>query len=129
MREIFQGQSLTRLLQGTAFGVALTLILGFGLGGWQLHSKAQKLATDTARSAVVVALTPICVDKFQRGADAVAELVKLKAADSWKQDRFIADGGWATFSGSSTPNYAVAEACAKDLVKETAIPAEKRAGK
>ena len=111
---MLQGDSLTRLLQGAAAGCAITLVLGFGWGGWQLHSKAQKMAQDKANAAVVAVLAPICADKFQHAAGASATLVKLKATDSWKQDTFVTDGGWATFPGSE-PNRNVAEACAKML--------------
>ncbi len=112
---MLQGDSLTRLLQGAAAGCAITLIVGFGWGGWQLHSKALKMAHDSANSAVVAALAPICADKFQHAAGAPATLVKLKATDSWKQDTFLVDGGWATFPGNAEPNRNVAEACAKML--------------
>jgi len=44
-----------------------------------------------------------------------ATLAELKATDSWKQDTFIAKGGWATFPGMEAPNNNVAEACAKML--------------
>ena len=111
---ILQGESLTRLLQGAAAGCIVTLILGFTWGGWQLQSKAQKMANDQATSAVVAALAPICADRFQRASDSKATLVKLKATDSWKQDSFVTDGGWATFPGNE-PNRYVAEACAKIL--------------
>lgn len=111
---ILQGIELTRLMQGTALGVGLTLAAGFGLGGWQLQSKAEKQAKDSVNSALVAVLAPICVEKFQRAADAKATLTALKATDSWKQDTFVEKGGWATFGGGE-PNRNVAEACAKLL--------------
>jgi len=40
---------------------------------------------------------PICVDNFQRAAAGKATLAELKGTDSWKQDTFIAKGGWARF--------------------------------
>src|SRR5271169_5887860 len=61
----YQGESLTRLLQGAAAGVIATLVLGFGWGGWMLGSTAKTLADSTANSAVVAAIAPICVDQFQ----------------------------------------------------------------
>lgn len=112
---MLQGEQLTRLIQGAVAGCAATLIVGFGWAGWQLQSKSQKLATDRANSAVVAVLAPICADKFQRAADSKATMVKLKATDSWKQDSFVVDGGWATFPGNAEPNRNVAEACAKML--------------
>jgi hypothetical protein len=111
---MLQGDSLTRLVQGAAAGCALTLLLGFGWGGWTLQSKAEKQARERATGAVITALAPICVDRFQRAADAKATLVALKAVESWKQDAFVEKGGWATFPGSE-PNRSVAEACAKML--------------
>ena len=111
---IIQGESLTRLLQGAGIGAVAAIILGFGWGGWQLGGTAEKIADERASSAVVTALTPICVDKFQHGADAKADLVALKATESWQRDSYVKKGGWATFPGSE-PNRDVAEACAKIL--------------
>ena len=114
---ILKGESLTRLLQGAAGGAVVAMIVGFGWGGWQLQSRAEKMADQRADNAVVAALAPICVDKFQHGADASAKLVALKATDSWQRDTFVAKGGWATFPGSE-PNQSVAEACAKMLSEQ-----------
>jgi hypothetical protein len=111
---ILKGDSLTRLMQGAACGALVAMIVGFSWGGWTLQSKAQKFADEKAEAAVVAALTPICVDKFERAADAKATLVALKAEDTWKRDTFISKGGWATFPGNA-PNRDVAEACAKIL--------------
>ena len=111
---ILKGDSLKRLMQGAAGGAVVAMIVGFTWGGWTLQSKAQKLADQKAEAAVVAALTPICVDKFERAADAKATLVALKAEDTWKRDTFISKGGWATFPGNA-PNRDVAEACAKIL--------------
>jgi hypothetical protein len=110
-----QGDSLTRLLQGALAGCVATLLLGFGWGGWQLQSKAQLWTDESVSSALVKALTPICVEKFQNGTDAKASLVALKATDSWKQDTFVEEGGWATFPGKAEPYSRVADACARIL--------------
>ena len=113
--KIFQGESLTRLIQGAVAGFLATVVIGFGWGGWTLGSTAMKMANQSANSAVVTALAPICVDKFQHAADAKATLVELKTIDSWKQDTFVEKGGWATFPGSESPNRNVAEVCARML--------------
>ena len=112
---IFQGESLTRLLQGAIAGFLATVIIGFGWGGWTLGNTATKMAEQSAKNAVVSALAPICVNNFQHAAAATATLAELKATDSWKQDTFIAKGGWATLPGMESPNSNVAEACAKIL--------------
>jgi hypothetical protein len=113
--KILQVESLTRLLQGAFAGFLATVVIGFSWGGWTLGSTAMKMANQSASSAVVTALAPICVDKFQHATEAKATLVELKAIDSWKQDTFVEKGGWATFPGTESPNRNVAEACAKML--------------
>jgi hypothetical protein len=112
---ILQGESLTRLLQGAFAGSLATTVIGFGWGGWTLGQTATKMAEQSANKAIVAALAPICVDKFQHTAEAKATLAELKTIDSWKQDTFVVKGGWATFPGVESPNRDVAEACAKML--------------
>ena len=83
----YQGESLKRLLQGVALGAFATLGIGFGWGGCMLGSTAKTLADSTASSAVVAAIAPICVDQFQRSADAANE------SDGAEKDRLMATGG------------------------------------
>ena len=113
--KILQAESRTRLIQGACAGFFATVVIGFGWGGWTLGSTATKTAEQSAKNAVVSVLAPICVDNFQHATAAKATLAELKATDSWKQDTFIAKGGWATFPGMEAPNNNVAEACAKML--------------
>lgn len=112
---ISRGDSLVRLLQGALVGLIATTVMGFHWGGWTLESTARQSAEQAANSAVVQALTSICVDKFQRAADANTTLTKLKSINAWKQDTFIENGGWATFPGAEAPNRNVADLCAKAL--------------
>jgi len=67
---ILQGDSLKRLLQGAFVGFLATVVIGFNWGGWTLGSTAKEMAGKSASSAVIAALAPICVDKFQRAAGA-----------------------------------------------------------
>ena len=112
---ILQGESLTRLLQGIAIGAIATLAIGFYWGGWVTGGTAKEMVQKSASSAVVAALAPICVDKFEHQSDAAANLVELKKVNSWQQGSFVEKGGWATFPGSTTPDSAVARACAEML--------------
>jgi hypothetical protein len=114
---MLQAESRTRLLQGIAIGAIVSMIVGFTWGGWVSGSTAQKMADKGANEAIVAALAPICVEKFQSGTEAKATLAQLKAVDSWQRDTFIVKGGWATFPGDSEPNRNVAEACAALLNK------------
>ena len=96
-------------------GAIAIMILGFSWFGWTLGSTAEKMANQRAETAVVVALTPICVEKFQHQADAPAKLVEFNKVSSWNRRSVIEKGGWATMPGSDTPNSAVATACAEKL--------------
>jgi hypothetical protein len=112
---MLQGDSLTRLLQGAVVGAIATIVVGFNWGGWSLESTSAKRADDSSRSAVVAALTPICVDKFQHSADVTTNFVELKKVSSYMQGSFVEKGGWATPPGSDKANSAVAQACANLL--------------
>lgn len=108
--------SLTRLLQGAVLGAVATMAIGFYGGGWMLAGTASQMADDRASAAVVAALAPICVDKFQRQEDAAAKLADLKRVVSWKQASYVAAQGWATMPGAGPPKtLAVARACAEML--------------
>src|SRR5271167_3955848 len=107
-----QKQSLTRLLQGGAIGIAATVVIGFGWGGWTLGSTAKTLADSAANSAVVAAIAPICVDQFQRSADAGNNLAALKKTSTWEQATFVEKGGWAVMPGSKAVDSGVPQACA-----------------
>lgn len=104
-------------LWGIAGGAIALAIVGFTWGGWVTGSKADSTATQRANTAVVTALAPICVEKFQRAADVPANLAALKKADSWSQGDFVEKGGWATVPGKNPPEQvsAVAKACAQLL--------------
>jgi len=101
-------------LWGIAGGAIALAIVGFTWGGWVTGSKAETTATQRANAAVVVALAPVCVEKFKRATDVPANLAALKKADSWSQGDFVEKGGWAAVPGSNSPEQvsAVAKACA-----------------
>ena len=112
---ILQGDSLTRLLQGAAAGAVATMIVGFSWGGWVTGGTAKEQVQKSVSTALVSALSPVCVEKFQHQADAPAKLVEFNKVSSWNRRSVIEKGGWATMPGSDTPNSAVASACAEKL--------------
>jgi hypothetical protein len=112
---ILQGDSLTRLLQGAAAGAVATMIVGFSWGGWVTGGTAKEQVQKSVSTALVSALSPVCVDKFQRSAEATANLAELNKVSSWQQGSFIEKGGWATMPGGDSSNAAVAQACATML--------------
>jgi len=105
-------------LWGLVGGAIAATIVGFTWGGWVTAGRAEADATQRANAAVVVALAPVCVERFQRATDVSANLAALKKVDSWSQGDFVEKGGWATASGSKAPDQvsAVAKACASLLV-------------
>jgi hypothetical protein len=104
-------------LWGIAGGAVLAAIVGFTWGGWVTGGKAEAEATQRANAAVVVALAPVCVERFQRAPEVSANLAALKKVDSWSQGEFVEKGGWATAPGSKASDQvaAVARACASLL--------------
>jgi len=113
---ILQGESLTRLLQGTAIGAVATIAIGFYWGGWVTGGTAKEMVQKSASSAVVAVLAPICVDKFRHAANATANLSELnKIGYAWERGTFVEKGGWATMPGSTSADAAVAQACAEML--------------
>ena len=86
-------------LWGAAAGAVALAIVGFGWGGWVTGGTAETLAKNSAATAVIAALSPLCVEKFQQAADASANLAEMKkAAYAWDQSKFVEKGGWATMS-------------------------------
>jgi hypothetical protein len=88
---------------GVAGAIAISVI-GFSQFGWTLGSTAERMANERAQAAVVAALTPICVEKFQHQADAPAKLAEFSKVSSWDRRAIIEKGGWATIGGSDAPN-------------------------
>jgi alpha/beta superfamily hydrolase len=110
------------VLWGAVAGAIALAIVGFSWGGWVTGGSAETLATSRAATAVVAALTPICVEKFRQAADASANLTEMKKATYVSdQSKFVEKGGWATMPGSTEPNSAVARACAESLGREKAV--------
>ena len=101
-------------LWGMAGGAVAAAIVGFSWGGWVTGGRAEADATQRANAAVVVALAPVCVERFQRASDVADNLLALKKVDSWSQGDFIEKGGWATVPGSKPSDQvsAIAKSCA-----------------
>jgi hypothetical protein len=100
---------------GVVVGAIGIMIIGFAWGGWFLGSTAERMAKDRADSAVTELLVPLCVARFMGQADAAVKLTEFQQGASWQQSQVIAKGGWATATGSTDPNTAVARGCAHQL--------------
>jgi hypothetical protein len=61
------------------------MVIGLSWRGWMTGGPANKLAAEQADTAVVAALTPICVEKFLQNSDAKANLAVLqKISSNWE---------------------------------------------
>jgi hypothetical protein len=106
---------------GAVIGGVLTMIVGFGWGGWTTSGTASQLAVKQADAAVTSALVPICIAGQKADAAHVKKLGELAAIQSsWDQTEFVMKAGWATFPGQTEPNRAVAEECTSALLKTAA---------
>ncbi len=94
------------------------MVIGFSWGGWMTGGAASKLAAERADTAVVAALTPICVEKFLQNSDAKANLAVLqKISSNWEQGQYLEKGGWVTQPGATSSDYHLARACAERLAQ------------
>ena len=102
---------------GVVSGGVVTMIVGFSWLGWTLGGTAERMAVERADAAVIVALTPSCVARFMQQPNAAVKLAEFQRIDSWKQQQFIEEGGWATVRGDKAPHTGLANACAEELAK------------
>ena len=114
--KIFQGKSVTRLLQGAFAGVVATLVIGFMWGGWVTGGTATKMTSEAVEATQVTLYSPICVERYMAKATPEQRAAFAKEND-WNRDTVIEDTGFATPTGSSSPSGAVADKCAETLSK------------
>ncbi len=103
---------------GAVIGAVLTMIVGFGWGGWVTASTADQAARQQAETAVTSALVPFCLTKAKMDPAGPKKVGELRAINySYEQQEFVMKAGWATMPGREEPNREVAEACASQLLK------------
>ena len=102
-------------LWGAAIGAIAMSMVGFSYLGWTTAATAEKLAQETANTAVVAALVPFCVTKAQADPN-LTTLTKLQTEQSsYSRSDIVMKAGWATFAGEAAGNNALARACAEKL--------------
>lgn len=103
---------------GAVVGSVLTMIVGFGYGGWTTSGTAAREAKQLAETAVTAALVPLCVAQSKADGSGLKKMGELRAlTSSYEQRDFVTKTGWATMPGSDDPNNDVAGACAAALLK------------
>jgi hypothetical protein len=102
-------------LWGAAAGAIGMAIVGFSYLGWTTTSTAEKLAQESANTAVISALVPFCVLKAQADPD-LTILTKFQAEQSsYSRGDIVSKAGWASMDGKTAGSDALARACAEKL--------------
>lgn len=102
-------------LQGAATGAIVLAIVGFTWGGWVTGSTAAKMASEQAKTEVLAALVPICLDQSNKDPQLADKLAGLGRAQYYERGDLLMKTGWATMPGAADPNRLVASACAEKL--------------
>ncbi len=102
---------------GAMAGAALTMIVGFTVGGWITGGTSQNLIASNLKDGVALALTPYCIEKSKVDPAAVGILAEFKSAPTYSRRSLIEKSGWATPLGTDQPDAALAAACSNELVK------------
>jgi hypothetical protein len=102
-------------IQGAVIGAIALAIIGFSWGGWVTGGTAAKDSVAASHTAVVVALAPICVERFRSQPDAIVKADALLKTSTWERSSVIEKSGFATMPGSKMADSDVARACAEIL--------------
>lgn len=95
--------------------VALTLAVGFTVGGWVTGRTADKMAEQARDDGRAQLAANVCVARFVASDGFPAALAALKAESSWSRDDFVAAGGWLALAGNDSPVSGAADLCAETL--------------
>ena len=102
-------------LYGAFLGAVAVAIVGFSWGGWVTGGTARQLASERSDTAVVAALSSICIDQSKRDPLLTERLAALKAASSYGRADIVMKNGWATMPGTKDPNRQVASSCGDQI--------------
>jgi hypothetical protein len=96
---------------GLIFGAAVTMIVGFGWGGWLTGVTARGKSDE----AVLATRAAICVAQFMKAPNHDRELKAFEDTESWKRGELIEKGGWDKMPGQGEASGGVAQACARGI--------------
>ena len=96
---------------GLICGAVISMIIGFGWGGWTTAGTTQKMSDE----AVLASQSAICVAQFMKQPNHEEKLKELGEIEYWKRAEFIEKAGWDKMPGQQEAGSSVAEACAKGL--------------
>jgi len=96
---------------GIICGAIISMIIGFGWGGWSTAASTQKISEE----AVLASQSAICVAQFMKEPNYEEKLKELGEINSYQRPNFIEKGGWDIMPGQVKAGYFVARACADGL--------------
>lgn len=96
---------------------AVALVAAFSLGWITTTGSALQKAEKRAETAVVDALTPVCVAVAQRDPLFTERSAELLAATSYKRRGMVDEYTWANVPGVESPSTALSNACADAVVE------------
>ena len=102
-------------IYGALGGAVLTMVVGFSWGGWVTGGTAQSMAATEAKSALVAAMVPVCLQMAQTDPDRAEKLTTILEAATYQRRTKLMEAGWATMPGSDTPDRDLAQACVNSL--------------
>ena len=108
-------------LWSAAAGAVALAIVGFSWGGWVTGGTAARDVATATQNATVLALAPICAERFRSQADAPAKTAELMKSSAWERGAVIEKAGFATMTGGGLANSDVATACASLLATAPAL--------
>jgi alpha/beta superfamily hydrolase len=104
------------MIWGAVIGAALCTVIGFTWGGWVTGGTARKTVAAAAHDATVMALAPLCAERFRAQGDATARMAELATTSSWERRGVIEKSGFAVMPGATTNDSDLATACVEILL-------------
>ena len=96
---------------GIICGAIISMIVGFGWGGWSTAGTTQRMTEKT----VVAGQAAICVAQFMKDANYEEKLAEFKKESSYRRSDYIEKGGWDKMPGQTKADYGVANACSDGI--------------
>jgi len=107
-------------LAGAFIGSLITMMIGFGLGGWLTEKSATRMASEFSRAGLTAAFVPFCTQRAKNDPEFEVTLARIRKADHINRTKILLHAGWATMSGGSA-DYVVAQACMLSLTQSKGL--------
>lgn len=106
----------TPAIWGAVAGGLAMATIGFYAFGWHTAREARAMADDSARTASMAALLPICMAKAREDTD-LTRMAKLRAeTSSYTRGEIVRTAGWATLPGMVAADTNLASICSERLM-------------